>query len=188
LIERVFQQPASTRAALLGLLNVGSGVIRAPGLIEVHDGLVTETLDRSIRFEPGRRSFAAVVDSVELRNGGRFVGINGVQFDVAIEDAAECSFSLDPSGVSAWICEPRRGDWLNSSDAPGSTAKDSSFAACDKKERPFAAICRPSETGRQAPVTSPENSHPSRPHGRDHLVATHHANATPRRFPKATLL
>jgi urease beta subunit len=61
----------------------------------VHDGLVTETLDRSIvvglhvmwcvasraiRFEPGRRSFAAVVESVELRNGGRFasVDINGV--------------------------------------------------------------------------------------------------------------
>ncbi|WP_179405178.1 ATP-binding cassette domain-containing protein [Burkholderia guangdongensis] len=127
-IERVFERPASTRVAeLLGLRNVGSGVVRAPGLIEVHGGPLIETRDRSIevgrhvmwsvasgaiRFEPGPRSFAASVDSVELRDGERFarVNVDGIHFDVAIGQARlpeqhACTVSLEPAGVSAWIGE-----------------------------------------------------------------------------------
>ncbi|MCB4348858.1 hypothetical protein LA345_34005 [Burkholderia vietnamiensis] len=48
-IEQVFKQPASMRVAeLLGLRNVGSGVIHAPGLIRVNDELFIETANRSI--------------------------------------------------------------------------------------------------------------------------------------------
>ncbi|WP_420213344.1 ATP-binding cassette domain-containing protein (plasmid) [Burkholderia aenigmatica] len=125
-IEQVFKQPASMRVAeLLGLRNVGSGVIHAPGLIRVNDELFIETANRSIgvrqrvmwrvaaraiRPVGGPGSFEAVVDSIELRNGERFarVEIARVHFDLAIGDSSlverhACHFAVDPDGVSVWI-------------------------------------------------------------------------------------
>lgn len=124
-VEQVFERPATMRVAqLLGLRNVGTGVVRAPGSIAINDLLVLETLDRSIgigqrvmwRVAPGaiRPSqdgpLEAKVDAVELRDGERFARLNieGVQFDIAIGDARLCErqahrFSIDPVGMSAWI-------------------------------------------------------------------------------------
>ncbi|MEX3958397.1 ATP-binding cassette domain-containing protein [Trinickia sp. EG282A] len=123
-IESVFEQPANMRVAeLLGLRNVGTGVVCAPGSIRINDRLVLETADRStevgtrvmwrvasraIRLS-ARGPLEAVVDSVELRDGERFARLNigGVQLDVAVNDALlrereVCRFFIDPAGVSAW--------------------------------------------------------------------------------------
>ncbi|WP_137909986.1 MULTISPECIES: ATP-binding cassette domain-containing protein [unclassified Burkholderia] len=125
MIERVFAQPASLRVAeLLGLRNVGTGVIHAPGLIRVNEHLLIETADRSIgvgqrvmwrvstraiRLIGGPGSFEAVVDSIELRNGDRFarVEIAGVHFDLSTENTSlverhTCHFAIDRDGVSVW--------------------------------------------------------------------------------------
>jgi molybdate transport system permease protein len=124
-IEQVFERPSSMRVAeLLGLRNVGTGVVRAPGSIAINDVLVLETSDRSIgigqrvmwrvassAIRPSQDGpLEAKVDAVELRDGERFARLNieGVQFDIAIGDARLCEqqahrFSIDPVGVSAWI-------------------------------------------------------------------------------------
>ncbi|WP_206951468.1 ABC transporter ATP-binding protein/permease [Trinickia acidisoli] len=127
--EQVFSQPASMRVSeLLGLRNVGTGVMRAPGMIEVGDGLILATANGSI--EPGRplmwrvasrairpghgeHAFMAQVLSIELRHGERFARIEaaGVRFDVSIgefslrEGRVE-AFVVDRAGVSAWVCAP----------------------------------------------------------------------------------
>ena len=123
-IEQVFERPASMRVAeLLGLRNVGAGIICAPGSIEVDDRLLLETSDRSI--SAGQRvmwrvasgairpseggPLEAVVDSIELRDGERFARLHiaGVHFDIAVGDARlrereKCQCFIDPTGVSAW--------------------------------------------------------------------------------------
>lgn len=124
-VEHVFSRPANMRVAeLLGLRNVGSGVMRAPGLIEVNGRLVIETSDRSIavgervmwrvtsraiRLEEGPRAFDAHVASVELRNGERFarVEVEGVPFDFAAGDATlveqeRCRVVIEAEGVGVW--------------------------------------------------------------------------------------
>jgi molybdate transport system permease protein len=140
-IEQVFERPASLRVAqLLGLRNVGAGVVRAPGLIEIDGRLVLETSDRSI--DAGQRvmwrvgsgairssehgPLEAIVDSVELRDGERFARLNidGVHFDIAVGEAGlherqACRCFIDPMGVSVWIepvvpehpCSPHRTHW-----------------------------------------------------------------------------
>lgn len=124
-VEHVFSRPVNMRVAeLLGLRNVGSGVVRAPGLIEVNGRLVVETLDRSIatgehvmwrvasraiRLEEGPHAFDARVESVELRNGERVarVEVEGVSFDFAVgetalEEQARCRVVIEPQGVAVW--------------------------------------------------------------------------------------
>lgn len=124
-VEHVFSRPANMRVAdLLGLRNVGSGVMRAPGLIEVNERLAIETSDRSIavgehvmwrvtsravRLEEGPRGFDARVESVELRSGERFarVEVAGVSFDFAAGEArlveqASCRVVVEPEGVAVW--------------------------------------------------------------------------------------
>ncbi|HTI19096.1 MAG TPA: ATP-binding cassette domain-containing protein [Trinickia sp.] len=123
-IEHVFERPASLRVAeLLGLRNVGTGVIPSSGYLELSGHLVVETLDRSIaagqrvmwRLASGavRPSqdgpFEALVESIELRDGERFalLSIEGVRFDIAMGDALlrerdTCRVSIEPAGISVW--------------------------------------------------------------------------------------
>ncbi|MEX3634651.1 ATP-binding cassette domain-containing protein [Paraburkholderia sp. BR14320] len=124
-IERVFEEPASMRVAeLLGLRNVGVGVVHAPGLIAINDRLLVETSARSIEvghrvmwrvasqaIRPMQESsgFDAVIESIELRNGERFakISIETVHFDAAIGNSPLwegqiCQFSIAPEGVSVW--------------------------------------------------------------------------------------
>ncbi len=123
-IEGVFERPANMRVAeLLGLRNVGTGIVSAPGSLRINDRFAVETADRlidvgqrvmwriasrAIRLSP-RGPLEAVVDSIELRDGERFahLSIGGVQLDVAIEDMSLgereiCRLFIDPAGVSAW--------------------------------------------------------------------------------------
>jgi molybdate transport system permease protein len=127
-IDRVFEQPVNLRvAALLGLRNVGSGVIGVPGVVGVSDALSIVTSDRSfetgqrvmwrvasgaLRIAPGAGAFEGIVDMIERRDGERFarVAIAGAHFDFAIGDAdlAErdaCRFDIAPEGVFVWAGE-----------------------------------------------------------------------------------
>src|ERR1700744_748048 len=98
-IDTIYEQPATMRVAeLLGLHNVGEGVMREAGVLEIGDGLAVKTNERSI--EAGRRvmwrvsSHALVatpdgphignVDAIELRRGERYirVEIGGAYFNI----------------------------------------------------------------------------------------------------------
>jgi ABC-type sulfate/molybdate transport systems ATPase subunit/ABC-type sulfate transport system permease component len=112
-IDAVFERPASMRVAdLLGLHNVGEGVVSAAGQVRIAAGLTVGTNETGRSLALGQRvmwrisSHALVVapdgaldnasdsthtgqiDSVELRRGERYVRINlaGVRFDIASED------------------------------------------------------------------------------------------------------
>jgi molybdate transport system permease protein len=125
-IDAVFARPASMRVAgLLGLHNVGEGVMRAPGQVEIAHGLVIGTGDNGLDLAAGQRVMwrvsshamlisadgmhAGVVDAVELRRGERYVRVNiaGVCFDIASEDArlregTPCRIEIRASGVALW--------------------------------------------------------------------------------------
>ncbi len=125
-IDAVFERPASMRVAeLLGLHNVGEGLITASGQVEIGDGLAIATDDRGAVMPAGQRAMwrisshavaispngahAGVVDAVELRRGERYVRLNiaGVRFDIANEDArlregSPCRVDIDTLGVSVW--------------------------------------------------------------------------------------
>jgi ABC-type sulfate/molybdate transport systems ATPase subunit/ABC-type sulfate transport system permease component len=126
LIDTVFERPASMRVAgLLGLHNVGEGVMRASGHVEIAQGLVIGTGDSGLAPDAGQRVMwrvsshavvvseggmhAGVVDAVELRRGERYVRVNiaGVRFDIANEDTrlregAPCRVDIRASGVAVW--------------------------------------------------------------------------------------
>jgi molybdate transport system permease protein len=125
-IDAVFERPASMRVAgLLGLHNVGEGVMSASGKVEIAQGLVIGTGDSGLDLAAGQRvmwrvsshaivvtvdgTHAGVVDAVELRRGERYVRVNiaGVRFDIANEDArlregAPCRIEIRASGVAVW--------------------------------------------------------------------------------------
>jgi molybdate transport system permease protein len=125
-IDAVFARPASMRVAgLLGLHNVGEGVMRAPGQVEIAHGLVIGTGHNGLDLAAGQRVMwrvsshamlisadgmhTCVVDAVELRRGERYVRVNiaGVRFDIASEDArlregTPCRIEIRASGVALW--------------------------------------------------------------------------------------
>ncbi|MFM0005255.1 ATP-binding cassette domain-containing protein [Paraburkholderia dipogonis] len=125
-IDAVFERPASMRVAgLLGLHNVGEGVMSASGKVEIAQGLVIGTGDSGLDLAAGQRvmwrvsshaivvtvdgTHAGVVDAVELRRGERYVRVNiaGVCFDIANEDTrlregAPCRIEIRASGVAVW--------------------------------------------------------------------------------------
>ncbi|MFM0513038.1 ABC transporter ATP-binding protein/permease [Paraburkholderia sp. RL17-373-BIF-A] len=125
-IDAVFERPASMRVAgLLGLHNVGEGVMSASSKVEIAQGLVIGTGDSGLDLAAGQRvmwrvsshaivvtvdgTHAGVVDAVELRRGERYVRVNiaGVRFDIANEDAclregAPCRIEIRASGVAVW--------------------------------------------------------------------------------------
>ncbi|MEM5457758.1 ATP-binding cassette domain-containing protein [Paraburkholderia phytofirmans] len=125
-IDAVFERPASMRVAgLLGLHNVGEGVMSASGKVEIAQGLVIGTGDSGLDLAAGQRvmwrvsshaivvtvdgTHAGVVDAVELRRGERYVRVNiaGVRFDIANEagrlrEGAPCRIEIRASGVAVW--------------------------------------------------------------------------------------
>ncbi|RKR39081.1 ATP-binding cassette domain-containing protein [Paraburkholderia sp. BL17N1] len=125
-IDAVFERPASMRVAgLLGLHNVGEGVMSASGQVEIAPGFVIGTGDSGLALPAGERvmwrvsshaivvgqdgTHAGVVDAVELRRGERYVRVNiaGVRFDIANEDTrlregAPCRIEIRASGVAVW--------------------------------------------------------------------------------------
>jgi molybdate transport system permease protein len=126
-VDHVFRRPASLQvAALLGLHNVGEGVVREPGLIETTSGWVIETVDRSVgagervmwRVAPSsiaisaRGTHAGSIESMALRHGDPYAvaSIGGMRFDIACEEDDPtrpedgiARFAIDPRGVAVWI-------------------------------------------------------------------------------------
>lgn len=123
-VDAVFERPVTMRVAeLLGLHNVGEGVIVAPGQIRTGDGFVLATSDRSmvvgqpVMWRVASRAIvpstdgphAGVVHEIRLRRGERFVGLNaqGVRLEFAnegdrLQDNEPCRFAIDPTGVTVW--------------------------------------------------------------------------------------
>ncbi len=122
-VDEVFGQPGSLHVAqLLGLHNVGEGVVCAPGEIETPSGLRLRTaaqgadvVGEHVMWRVSPRAIRAAVDGalagrVEvggLRHGERYVtlDITDHAFDIADEDAPPAHaqrFAIDPQGVSVW--------------------------------------------------------------------------------------
>jgi len=123
-VETVFQRPASLRVAeLLGLHNVGMGVVRGDGGIETSRGLILASADRSlgagtrVMWRVSPRALRVTADGAHLgaigggslRHGDRYVSVEvgGESFDIAGEDVppgigATLRFAIDPVGVSVW--------------------------------------------------------------------------------------
>ncbi len=120
----VFQRPATLRVAeLLGLHNVGEGIVRAGGVIETPEGLclpcvnTTLAVGSRVMWRVSPRALAATpegawpgrIAGTSLRHGDRYVAVEiaGVTFDIAAEDApathaGELRFTIDANGVLAW--------------------------------------------------------------------------------------
>ncbi|OAJ62275.1 molybdenum ABC transporter permease [Paraburkholderia ginsengiterrae] len=125
-IDAVFERPVSIRVAgLLGLHNVGEGVMNAPGQLEIAEALVVGTNASGFDLAAGvpvmwrvsshaivitpDGAYAGMIDAVELRRGERYVRVNiaGIRFDIASEDArlregAPCRVEIRASGVAVW--------------------------------------------------------------------------------------
>lgn len=123
-IDAVFARPTSMRVAeLLGLHNVGTGVMRAAGRVDIGHDVLLETTDRLLDAQQRvmwRVSSHAVVvspdgpysgriDAIELRRGERYVRVEiaGVRFDIASEDprlrqGSEHRFAIAAAGVAVW--------------------------------------------------------------------------------------
>ncbi|TKC90332.1 ATP-binding cassette domain-containing protein [Trinickia terrae] len=123
-IEAVYEKPASMRVAeLLGLGNVGEGIVCAPGRVRIGRDLILPLAGESLAT--GQRvmwrvssqaigaspngAHAGTIDAVELRRGERYVRIEtgGVRLDVASDDPrwqidTQQRFNIDPAGVSVW--------------------------------------------------------------------------------------
>lgn len=125
-IDAVFERPASMRvASLLGLHNVGEGVMSARDQVEIAHGIAIGTGASGQNIGVGERvmwrvpahaiaisahgAHAAHVDSVELRRGERYIRakLGGLSFDFASEDASlregtPCRIDIRAAGVSVW--------------------------------------------------------------------------------------
>ena len=123
-LDAVYEQPATMRVAeLLGLHNVGEGIMRETGVLEIGDGLAVKTNERSI--EAGQQvmwrvsshalvatpdgPYLGTVDAIELRRGERYicVEIDGAYFNLASEDTrlrqgTQHRFAIAAAGVSMW--------------------------------------------------------------------------------------
>ncbi|WP_322094424.1 ABC transporter ATP-binding protein/permease [Paraburkholderia bannensis] len=127
----VFARPASLRVAeLLGLHNIGEGVVRSSGEIETASGLRLPFADggsggaalaagsrvmwrvapRALRAAPDGR-WQGRIAGTSLRHGDRYVTIelDGELFDIPADDWADSQdgehvlrFEIDVSGVTAW--------------------------------------------------------------------------------------
>jgi len=123
-IAEVFARPATMRAAeLLGLSNVGRGVVRGARRIELAPGWVVEAdcadwpmgaqvmwrlASHAIVLAPDGPHTASVA-AIELRRGERFARLDvcGATVDVALngtrlDEGEQCRFFVDAAGVSVW--------------------------------------------------------------------------------------
>ena len=110
-------------ADLLGLHNVGEGIVNAGGTIETPNGLRLPCADASFKvgsrvmWRVSPRALVATRDGAwqgriagtSLRHGDRYVAVEiaGETFDIAAEDApstpaGDLRFAIDPNGVLAW--------------------------------------------------------------------------------------
>lgn len=127
-LDTVYERPATLRVAeLLGLHNVGEGIMRDEGRLEIGGGLLVETPDQ--RIAAGQRvmwrisshalvatpegPYLGTIDAIELRRGERYiqVEIGGARFDLASEDTrlrqgTQHRFAIASAGVSVWTAEP----------------------------------------------------------------------------------
>ncbi|WP_395064196.1 ATP-binding cassette domain-containing protein [Paraburkholderia silvatlantica] len=123
-VADVFRRPATLRVAeLLGLHNVGEGIVRAGGAIETPTGLRLSCADTSlaagsrVMWRVSPRALVATqegawqgrIAGTSLRHGDRYVTVEiaGETFDIAAEDApasptGELRFSIRANGVLAW--------------------------------------------------------------------------------------
>ncbi|MGV2291601.1 ATP-binding cassette domain-containing protein [Trinickia sp. YCB016] len=123
-IEAVFEKPATMRVAdLLGLSNVGEGIVRAQGEAQIGRDLVVPLADdalgagQRVMWRVSSHALCAspdgehtgTIEAVELRRGERYVRIEigGVRFDVASDNPrwqvdTQHRFDIDPAGVSVW--------------------------------------------------------------------------------------
>ncbi|QYD67225.1 ATP-binding cassette domain-containing protein [Paraburkholderia edwinii] len=137
-IAAVFERPASLRVAeLLGLHNVGVGVVRGDGQIETPLGLVIESAaaqvfatGQAVMWRVSPRAISVLADDavndqnslhrgtlerMELRHGDRYavIDLSGHRLDVGdehalIEAGRDHYVRIDPRGVSVWpLVEPR---------------------------------------------------------------------------------
>ena len=132
-IDMVYEQPTTMRVAeLLGLHNVGEGVMREDGVLEIGDGLRLKTAATAARsIAAGQRVMWRIsshalatapdgphlgtIDAIELRRGERYirVQIGGAYFDIASEDhrlrqGSQHRFAIASTGVSVWAAEDVR--------------------------------------------------------------------------------
>ncbi len=127
-VDAVFARPASLRVAdLLGLHNIGEGVVRGTGEIETARGLRLPYADalaqgsrvmwrvapRALRAAPDGR-WEGRIAGTSLRHGDRYVTIElaGELFDIPADDWADSPdgaralrFDIAASGVTAWAVE-----------------------------------------------------------------------------------
>ena len=123
-VDAVFQRPATLRVAeLLGLHNVGTGIVRASGEIETASGLMLASAEKSLavgarvmwRVSPRALriahdgAYVGTIGGGSLRHGDRYVTVivGAESFDIAGEDAppgvgGALRFAIDPGGVSVW--------------------------------------------------------------------------------------
>jgi len=123
-VDTVFQRPATLRVAeLLGLHNVGAGVVRGAGEIETAGGLVLACADAALargtrvmwRVAPRALrvahdgAYTGTIGGGSLRHGDRYVAveIGRESFDIAGDDlppgaAGTLRFAIDPHGVAVW--------------------------------------------------------------------------------------
>lgn len=131
-IDAVFEQPASMRVAgLLGLHNVGEGVMSGPSQVDIAPGfaimigtgvsgddlkvgtrVMWRVSSHALTLSPDG-AHNGVVESVELRRGERYLRVNlsGIHFDLASEDAhlregAPCRIDVRAAGVTVWLAHP----------------------------------------------------------------------------------
>ncbi|MEW6339491.1 MAG: ATP-binding cassette domain-containing protein [Paraburkholderia sp.] len=143
-IDTVYEQPATMRVAeLLGLHNVGEGVMREEGLLEIGAGLRVKTATGSIAIAAGQPvmwrvsshalvaapdgPYLGTVDAIELRRGERYIRVEiaGAHFDLASEDTrlrqgSQHRFAIAAAGVSVWPAQVRLEAELKPAPALGS--------------------------------------------------------------------
>jgi ABC-type sulfate/molybdate transport systems ATPase subunit len=129
-IDTIYEQPATMRVAeLLGLHNVGEGVMREEGVLEIGNGLRVRTAaaaarsitaDQPVMWRVSSHALMATpdgphlgtIDAIELRRGERYVRveIGGAYFDIASEDTrlrqgSQHRFAIASAGVSVWAAQ-----------------------------------------------------------------------------------
>ncbi|MDP9154076.1 MAG: ATP-binding cassette domain-containing protein [Pseudomonadota bacterium] len=122
-VSDVFERPATLRAAqLLGLHNVGQGVLVEPGVVELGGSLrlsiaqdsamggnVMWRLPASAITRDQTGAFEGIVESIELRRGERYarLKIQGAAFDIPTDDpqmkpGTPQRFAIDMNRLTVW--------------------------------------------------------------------------------------
>jgi molybdate transport system permease protein len=123
-VRELFAHPASPRVAeLLGLPNIGQGIVRDDGSIDTQTGLVLRpnahgyaagsrvmwrVAPDGIRLDD-QGAYTGRIENLQLRRGERYaqVRIGGIVFDARADesalDNASPRLNIDPSSISIWL-------------------------------------------------------------------------------------